>query len=211
MLKLIIISLYVSGFFTPNDERMRRETKEIDLKILNKQVKLIDTKLSIKLHLRLFNRSNHKLKLYMGNKLSDLCPVDWLPEYARPGFNIGIFDHKGRQQFREIIIFDTEADLQKNWENASNSIDSASTIVDKHFQEFRRRNLQNRNGIKLLSPQDSVTIAFDVDFHDLFLKKGDYELVVYYVINKKIYNHVDVKEKIFMGYARSNKVPLRVK
>lgn len=217
MLKLIFIAaslLFISVKLTPHDGSMQHEPPKLELKILTKQLNLDAKRQSLNLQLRIFNRSNEKVKLYLSNKWNDLCPVDWIPEHADPGFNIGIFDNKDKQIHQKIFIFDTEEGLQKIWSTILDSGDSASAVLEKHFTGADLAIAPQKptlDSIKTLSPGDSITAELEIDFFDYFLKKGEYELIIYYVVNEKVVEHVHDPKGLFKGYVRSNKVQLIVK
>ncbi|MCL4706377.1 hypothetical protein KJ068_14505, partial [bacterium] len=75
MLKLIFIAaslLFISVKLTPHDGSMQHEPPKLELKILAKQLNLDAKRQSLNLQLRIFNRSNEKVKLYLSNKWNDL-------------------------------------------------------------------------------------------------------------------------------------------
>lgn len=214
--RIIMMSL-LCIFYLSCGYLMAQESKKLKLIVLNTKTSISKNKQSSKLHLKIFNRSNEKLKLHcFYNEWSDLCPVDWLPDYAHPGLNIGIFDKKGKMHRRQIHIVDSETDLLEIWNAGLISIDSAQAILDKRYgDEVKNWEVEERkkiiaNEITLL-PGDSVETNLDIEFYDYSLKKGEYEIVIYYVINKKIFEYVRDSKELFVGYVRSNKVPLIVK
>lgn len=211
MLSLLYIFCLNCGYL------VAQESKKLELIVLNTKIDISKNEQSCKLHLKIFNRSNEKLKLHcFYNEWSDLCPVDWLPDYAHVGLNIGIFDKKGKMYRRQIHIVDSEADLLEIWNAGSISNDSVQAILDKRYgDEVKNWEIEERKKIVASAatflPGDSVETNLDIEFYDYSLKKGKYEIVIYYVINKKIFAYILDRKEIFVGYVRSNKVPLTVK
>jgi hypothetical protein len=214
--RILILTLFCM-LLLDNSYIMGQESKKLELMLLNTKASINKNERSIKFFLKLFNRSNEKLKLYrFYNEWSDLCPVDWLPDYAHSGLNVGIFDKKGKMLRRQIQIVDSEADMLEIWNAGLISIDSAQAILNKRYgDEVKNWEAEERKKIVAseisLLPGDSVETNLDVEFSDYSLKKGEYEIVIYYVINKKIFEYIRESKELFVGYVKSNKIPLIVK
>lgn len=214
--RILILTLFCT-LLLDNSYIMGQESKKLELMLLNTKASINKNERSIKFFLKLFNRSNEKLKLYcFYNEWSDLCPVDWLPDYAHSGLNVGFFDKNGKMLRRQIQIVDSEADMLEIWNAGLISIDSAQAILNKRYgDEVKNWEAEERKKIVAseisLLPGDSVETNLDVEFSDYSLKKGEYEIVIYYVINKKIFEYVRESKELFVGYVKSNKIPLIVK
>jgi len=212
---LMIFGVFLFCLYLNGDCLMGQELKHLKLVVRDTELSISKHDQSIKLCLKLFNRSREKIRLYcFYNNWSEVCPVDWLPEYVHPGLNMGVFNKKGEMQYQQIIIVDTEEDIMLG-DPELFLTDSVQTMLNKRYNEFKNsKDLERKRIIGseyFLSPGDSVDAELEIDLHDFHLKKGKYEIVIFYVMNSKIFEYIRPSKELFLGYVVSNKIELTVK
>ncbi len=212
----MIFGVFLCGLYLNGDSLMGQESKHLKLVVHDAKLSISERDQSIKLRLKLLNDSKGKIKLscFYNDWIQMLCSIDELPECPHPGFNVSVFDKKGEMQYQQMIIVDTEADIMLG-DPELFLTDSVQMMLNKRYNEFKNsKDLERKRIIEsehFLLPGDSVATELEIDLHDFHLKKGNYEIVIFYVMNSKIFEYIRPSKELFLGYVVSNKVELTVK
>jgi hypothetical protein len=192
---------------------MGQESTQLRLTVVEKSVTTNTNKL-ITLHLKAVNLTNKNLRLFcFYDEWKDFVDeADSLPKYVMPGFSLEIFNSKGEKDFPVPYSIVTK-EMFLETINAE-SVDSLVASIKRKYGDVENWESEEKKRIlaseKVLPPKASIETVLNISFQGFLLEKGKYELVIYYVINDMLYDYVEKREDIFMGWTKSNKIQLIV-
>jgi hypothetical protein len=191
-----------------------KESKQLKLKVREQSTTLSSRQKSLMVHLQVINVTNRGLRLLgFYDEIKDfIYEPDSLWTYGIPGISLEMFNDKGAKYFPDAYSVFTK-EMYDEIMNVE-SVDSLIVSTKKQYGDFENWEVEEKKRIlaneKWLQPGESIEIILNISFQGFFLNKGKYDLVIYYLVNEKIYKYVNKKKDDFLGWVKSNKVQLLV-
>jgi len=195
------------------------DESSLQLIVEHRVIILKKEKQKVRLEIKLINNSKNDLITYnFENSWNDVLFSENRPlEWWAFGFNLIVYNKKGEFIPRSHIDFGPNPQIIEGLINASTRDSTIKLIREKYGDEAyweEQKKLAKQeffDSKKIIAPGDTLSTELDVNFEDYYLKKGEYEFHLCYVLNKQLLHFIDeLPPDLFLGIVRSNKVKLIV-